>query len=57
MRIVAVSLAILSGACNNWLDVKPADRVTEDQVFTSESGFLGALNGIYTEFLSTDLYG
>lgn len=57
MRIIAVSLAGLLAACNNWLDVKPADRVTEDQVFTTESGFWGALNGIYTEFLSTDLYG
>lgn len=44
-------------ACDNWLDVQPADRVTEEQVFTSESGFWGALNGIYTELLSSDLYG
>ena len=55
--IIAIGLAGLLTACDNWLDVKPADRVTEEQVFTSESGFWGALNGVYTEFLSTDLYG
>lgn len=55
--IMAVSMACVLTACDNWLDVQPADRVTEEQVFTSETGFWGALNGIYTELLSSDLYG
>lgn len=55
--MVAASLSVLLTACDNWLDVQPADRVTEEQVFTTESGFWGALNGVYTELLNTNLYG
>lgn len=55
--IIVFGFTGLLTACDNWLDVKPADRVTEEQVFTSESGFWGAMNGVYTELLSTDLYG
>lgn len=57
LGIIAISMTGILVSCNNWLDVQPADRVTEEQVFTSESGFWSALNGVYTEFLSTDLYG
>ena len=44
-------------ACNNWLDIQPSDRIAEDRVFSSVSGFWGALNGVYTELLSSNLYG
>lgn len=43
--------------CNNWLDVKPADRINEDKVFNSEKGFHSALNGIYIELIKPELYG
>ena len=44
-------------ACNNWLDIQPSDRIAEDRVFSQVSGFWGALNGVYTELLSSNLYG
>ena len=44
-------------ACNSWLDVKPIDKVLEDQLFQSETGFEEALNGIYIELNQSSLYG
>lgn len=42
--------------CENWLDIQPADRMPADQIFTSESGFLQALNGVYQNMVSGNLY-
>lgn len=50
-------LVVVLEGCNNWLDVKPADRVNEDKVFNSEKGFHSALNGIYIELIKPELYG
>lgn len=44
-------------SCNDWLDIKPADRVSEERVFESEAGFHSALNGIYVELVKPELYG
>lgn len=43
--------------CNSWLDVKPIDKVLEDQLFETEVGFKEALNGIYVELNQNALYG
>ena len=51
-----VSLVLLTG-CNDWLDVKPADKVLEDEMFESQKGFQTALNGVYIELISNTLYG
>ena len=48
---------LMCTACNNWLDIQPSDRIAEDRVFSQVSGFWGALNGVYTELLSSNLYG
>lgn len=55
--LVAALTALSLTGCSNWLDVQPADRMTEDQVFSTPEGFRAALYGIYTELLSSDLYG
>ena len=47
---------IFSG-CHSWLDVQPEDQVTDGQLFSTESGFRTALNGIYVELNSGSLYG
>lgn len=52
---VLVVLA-LSG-CSKWIDVKPADRLSEDLVFQDEAGFMKALNGVYVEMADNALYG
>lgn len=55
--IALVTLVLLSSSCNNWLDVKPIDRVSEEQLYSTESGFMQALNGIYVEMNNSSLYG
>ena len=39
------------------MDVQPADRIVEENIFDSEAGFYSALNGIYAELSKGDLYG
>ena len=53
---ILISLLLFT-ACDSWLDVQPSDRIAEDRVFSEVSGFWGALNGVYTEMLSPNLYG
>ena len=53
---VAILLPWLS-ACDSWLDVKPVDKVLEDQLYQTETGFKEALNGIYIELNQNSLYG
>lgn len=48
---------LMCTACNSWLDIQPSDRIAEERVFSQVSGFWGALNGVYTELLSPNLYG
>ena len=50
-------MLMLSTSCDNWLDIQPSDRIAEKRVFSTVSGFWGALNGVYTEMISTSLYG
>lgn len=53
--ILFLSLLVLS--CGKWVDVKPTDRLGEDQLFENKEGFLKALNGVYVEMAHIDLYG
>ena len=61
MKIKLISICILFslllGACNKWIDVKPSDRLNEDQLFSTREGYLSALNGVYVELTNADLYG
>lgn len=47
----------LFGGCDNWLDVKPATEVNEDDMFSTEQGFMDALYGVYVHMGKSDLYG
>lgn len=53
--ILFFSLFALS--CSKWVDVKPTDRLGEDQLFENKEGYLKALNGIYVEMAHNNLYG
>lgn len=61
MKIVKAGLliftAVLLGACQDWLDVKPKTEVKSDLLFESESGFKDANIGCYMLMGSTSLYG
>ena len=44
-------------SCSKWLDVKPYDKISEEELFSTEDGFLKHLNGIYIELNRDMLYG
>lgn len=44
-------------SCGNWLDIQPADKLTEDQAFSTIDGFKNTLNAMYIELAHTSLYG
>jgi starch-binding outer membrane protein, SusD/RagB family len=50
-------LIVLLGGCKKWIDVKPSDRLTEDELFSTTQGYVSALNGIYLGLTNTDIYG
>ena len=55
--LFSLCLLLMLPGCKKWIDVKPADRLSEALVFRDEAGFMKALNGIYAEMASDDLYG
>lgn len=55
--ILLLIFPVLLCACNDWLDVKPDDRISEDATFSTPQGFELALNGVYIDLNVTNLYG
>ena len=55
--IPMLCLALLASGCNSWLDVKPYDQISEDELICSEEGFQKLLNGIYIDLNDGALYG
>ena len=54
--MLAFSL-LFAVSCDNWLDVKPYDKISQDELMSSQEGFMKLLNGIYIELNSDMLYG
>lgn len=50
-------LSLFTLSCNKWVDVKPTDRLGEDQLFVDPAGYTKAINGVYVELANTSLYG
>lgn len=50
-------VVLLLQGCSDWLSVTPSDRITKDVTFSTPEGFRTALNGVYIELNSPDLYG
>lgn len=50
-------LAVTMTGCSKWLDVQPYDKISEDELFSTESGFQRLLNGIYIDLNDDALYG
>lgn len=57
ISIIFCLLSVICSSCSDWLDVKPNDKMTEEQTFTSMPGFKQALNGVYIELNQNSLYG
>lgn len=53
--IIACSISLVS--CDNWLEVKPYDKISEGELLKSEEGYEKMLNGIYINLNSDALYG
>lgn len=53
--ILVISALCIS--CNKYLDVKPADKFLDDQVFSNKYSIESALNGIYLNIVKENLYG
>lgn len=54
--IVIGFMALAFGSCKDYLDVRPKTSLSEKDFFTSEQGFLQALNGVYSQMASRNLY-
>ena len=54
--MILLASALCPG-CSGWLDVKPYDQISEEELLESEEGFQKLLNGIYIELNSDELYG
>lgn len=50
-------LLIMCGGCADWLNQEPENIVTEEKLFNTPYGFRTALNGLYYQMSSEDLYG
>lgn len=55
--IYFIPILLLFESCNSFLDVKPQDNISEDQVFSSVDGFNVAINGVYADLNLNALYG
>ena len=56
LTLILLASALCPG-CSGWLDVKPYDQISEEELPESEEGFQKLLNGIYIELNSDELYG
>ncbi len=55
--IIAIAFSSLIASCSDWLEVKPYDKISEDELQQSEEGYQKMLNGIYIDLNSDALYG
>ena len=52
-----MTLMVTLSSCDAWLDVKPYDKMSQDELLSSEAGYMKLLNGIYVELNRDMLYG
>ncbi len=50
-------LCLMLTSCDSWLDVKPYDKISEDELTKSEEGYQKMLNGVYIDLNDDALYG
>ncbi|WP_294142952.1 RagB/SusD family nutrient uptake outer membrane protein [uncultured Sanguibacteroides sp.] len=55
--IILLLLVFLTVSCNDWLDITPKSQIDKDKLFSDETGFQNALNGIYQGASLGVLYG
>ena len=55
--IIAGLVAVGFSACNDYLDVDAPSKYDNDYVFSDKTEINRALNGVYAQLLTNDLYG
>lgn len=55
--MMVIILTGITSSCSKWLDVKPKTAIESEDLFTTESGFVDALTGIYKKLGVRGLYG
>lgn len=56
LLIMALAAFAFTG-CKKWLDVSPATRISEDEQFSSQQGYIDALFGTYQKMAEENSYG
>lgn len=51
------AVALTTGSCSDWLNVQPSDTITQENLFETGDGYRVALNGIFKQASSQNLYG
>lgn len=54
---VAGTLSVSTSSCSDWLEVDMEDSILETTLFSTNEGFLTALNGVYSSLNQSSLYG
>lgn len=57
INIACAIMLFVGSSCDNWLEVEPELDIYETTLFESKQGYYIALNGLYVDIASTDLYG
>lgn len=57
LALLFCGLVAMFSSCSDWLDVEPSNTVTEKDLFAKGEGYRNALNGIYGQMSSFDMYG
>ncbi|MCH5719795.1 RagB/SusD family nutrient uptake outer membrane protein [Niabella hibiscisoli] len=57
LYILISIVALTHISCTRWLDVKPEDKFTEDQIYTTKAGIAEVMNGLYIKMATPQLYG
>ncbi|MCU4158291.1 RagB/SusD family nutrient uptake outer membrane protein [Carboxylicivirga sp. A043] len=55
--ITVLVLAITLASCNDWLDVRPATELREEEMFETQQGYKDVLTGVYIRMATSSLYG
>jgi hypothetical protein len=55
--VLGLCLLLSMTSCKKWLDVQPADKLTEKELYSTPDGIAEAINGIYLDMGKSKLYG
>lgn len=54
---IVLSALFMLSSCNDWLDLQPVDTTAETDLFATGDGYRNALNGVYRQMATSEMYG